>query len=86
MNRRKCLLTFLGVAALSQEHSRTSGKPIQLHVDLKVDTHREVEMLENYQRIFRPAIGRQPGFVDVKLLKFRATLVGRKQPTADTAS
>ena len=79
MNRRKCLLTFLGITALSRERSRAAGKPIQLHVDFKVDTHREEELLENYQRIFRPAINRQPGFVDVKLLKFRETLVEQKQ-------
>lgn len=28
-------------------------------------------MVENYQKIFQPAIRRQPGFVDVKLLKRR---------------
>lgn len=47
------------------------AEPIQLHVDLEVDPKREAEMLKNYRDIFRPTIRKQPGFVDVKLLKAR---------------
>jgi heme-degrading monooxygenase HmoA len=47
------------------------SEPIQLHVDLEVDPAKEAELLKNFRTIFRPAISKQPGFVDVKLLKTR---------------
>lgn len=47
------------------------SEPIQLHVDLEVDPAKEAELLKNFKTVFRPAIGKQPGFVDVKLLKTR---------------
>jgi len=53
-----------------------AARPIQLHVDLDVDPSKEKQMAGNYHKIFRPAIGKQPGFVDVKLLKLRSTLAG----------
>lgn len=55
----------------------TGGSPIQLHVDLEVDPARENELLANFRNIFRPTIRKQPGFVDVKLLKLRSPLVGK---------
>ena len=33
-------------------------------------------MIKNYHEIFQPTISRQPGFVDVKLLKLREALAG----------
>lgn len=53
-------------------------EPIQLHVELEVDPAREAEMVKNYHSIFKPVISKQPGFVDVKLLKMRSTLAGDK--------
>jgi hypothetical protein len=59
-----------GAAAETHEH------PIQLHVDLSVDPAKEQEMLHNFHTIFRPAASKQPGFIDVKMLKLRSALAG----------
>jgi heme-degrading monooxygenase HmoA len=53
----------------------TGGK-IQLHVDLSVDPAKEQEMLHNFQTIFRPAAAKQPGYIDVQMLKLRSALQG----------
>lgn len=62
-------------AALTLE-SAVGKEPIQLHVDLEVDPAKEAEILKNYKDVFRPTISKQPGFVDVKLLKLRSTPKG----------
>jgi hypothetical protein len=51
--------------------------PIQLHVDLSVDPAKEQEMLHNFKTIFRPAASKQPGYVDVQMLKLRSALQGK---------
>jgi heme-degrading monooxygenase HmoA len=51
--------------------------PIQLHVDLTVDPAKEKEMVKNFETIFRPAASKQPGYIDVKMLKLRSTLLGK---------
>ena len=58
------------------------GPAIQLHVEMEVDSAREKELLANYQKVFRPAIVKQPGFVDVKLMKFRSVASGTARSTA----
>ena len=58
-------------AAAPAEH------PIQLHVDLSVDPAREREMLHNFHTIFRPAAAKQPGYIDVKMIKLRSALQGK---------
>jgi len=45
---------------------------IQLHVDLDVDSMLEQQLLGAYRDTFTPAIRRQPGFVDVRLLRLRS--------------
>ena len=50
---------------------------IQLHVDLAVDPAKEKEMLKNFETIFRPAASKQAGYIDVKMLKLRSTLMGK---------
>jgi heme-degrading monooxygenase HmoA len=50
--------------------------PIQLHVDLSVDPAQERDMLHSFHTIFRPAASKQPGFIDVKMLKLRSALAG----------
>lgn len=52
------------------------AEPIQLHVDLEVDPAKEADLVKTFQTVFRPTISRQPGFVDVKLLKLRSIAVG----------
>jgi heme-degrading monooxygenase HmoA len=54
-----------------------SGKPpIELHVDLTVDPAKEQEMLDSFHNVFRPAASKQPGYIEVKLLKLRSLLAG----------
>jgi heme-degrading monooxygenase HmoA len=74
MNRRATLKTLAaGTAATLPAAAATA---IQLHVDLDVEPGKEKEMTANYQKVFRPVIRKQPGFVDVKLMKLRETLAG----------
>jgi heme-degrading monooxygenase HmoA len=53
-----------------------SGGKIQLHVDLAVDPAREQEMLSNFRMIFRPVAARQPGYINVEMLKLRSAIQG----------
>jgi len=66
------------LAGMFATAARTESKqsPIQLHVDLSVDTAREHEMLHNFQTVFLPAASKQSGFISVKMLKLRSTLAG----------
>ena len=76
MKRRTCLKTVLAGACATAARPASKASPIQLHVDLSVDPAREREMLHNFHTIFRPAASKQPGFVDVKMLKLRSALAG----------
>ncbi|HUI79386.1 MAG TPA: hypothetical protein VLY24_15780 [Bryobacteraceae bacterium] len=76
MKRRACLQTILAGAFAGAVHGDDKGRPIQLHVDLAVDPAQEQEMLHNFHNIFRPAATKQPGFLDVKMLKLRSALAG----------
>jgi hypothetical protein len=67
---------MLAGAAAVQCRAAGGNQPIQLHVDLRVDPAKEQEMLHNFHTIFRPAAARQPGFIDVKMLKLRSALAG----------
>ena len=57
------------------------AEPIQLHVELEVDPAKEAELLKNFKSTFKPTISKQPGFVDVKLLKMRSAPVGEAPKT-----
>jgi len=60
------------------------GKPsIELHVDLSVGLSNEKDLLANFANIFRPVVSRQPGFVNVRLLKLRSALAGAPPPAAN---
>ena len=82
MNRRNCL-SFLALAVIARSaNAGEASKAIQLHVELDVDPAREKELISNFRKLFKPAISRQPGFVEVKLLKLQSVLAG--QMPADT--
>ncbi len=51
-------------------------KPIQLHCDLEVAPGKEAIIEANFAKIFKPTISKQPGFVEVKLLRFQAAKAG----------
>ncbi len=78
MNRRNCLkIIGIAPAAALALQAADAPHPIQLQLDLEVDPAKEKEMLTNYKNTFRPAISKQPGFVDVKLMKLRAEMAGK---------
>lgn len=77
MNRRTSLKVMTASAASLSASAGATGSPIQLHCDLDVDPAKEKEMLANYKKTFQPAIRKQPGFVDVKLLKLRSAVAGK---------
>jgi hypothetical protein len=76
MKRRTCLQTILAVACVGTARTESADHAIQLHVDLSVDPVREQEMLHNFHTVFRPAASKQPGFIDVKMLKLHSVLAG----------
>ena len=76
MKRRTYLKAMLAGAASTGVRAASAGKPIQLHVDLAVDPAKEQEMLKNFRTVFRPAASKQPGYIDVKMLKLRSALQG----------
>ncbi len=77
LNRRSSLKTLAAAAALAiPSATKAAAKPIQLHVDLDVTPGKEKTLEANFEKTFRPTIGKQPGFVEVKLLKFRKAMMG----------
>lgn len=78
MNRRNCLKVIgIAPAAAIALQAADAVHPIQLQLDLELDPAKEKELLTNYKNTFRPAISKQPGFVDVKLMKLRAEMAGK---------
>jgi heme-degrading monooxygenase HmoA len=77
MNRRNCLKAIAAAIPAAAGSAVAAAAPIQLHCDLFVDPKREKEMLANFAKVFRPTIRKQPGFVDVKLLKLRSEIQGK---------
>ena len=61
----------------SQAGSAATSPPIQLHVDLEVEPAKAKDIAATFEKTFQPAIRKQPGFVDVKLLKLRSALQGQ---------
>jgi len=81
MKRRTYLKTMLAgagsLAGASPALAATPEHPIQLHLDLSVDPAKEQEMLHNFKTIFRPAASKQPGYIDVQMLKLRSAIQGK---------
>ena len=81
MKRRTSLKTILAgagsLAGRKVARAATPEHPIQLHVDLSVNPAKEQEMLHNFKTIFRPAASKQPGYIDVQVLKLRSALQGK---------
>lgn len=66
----------LAVVGLATLNAAGAGANIQLHVDLSVDPAKEQEMLHNFKTIFRPTAAKQPGYIDVQMLKLHSTIQG----------
>ena len=54
-----------------------STHPIQVHVDMSVDPAKESEMLRHFERDFKPAAAKFPGYIDVKIVKLRSAFQGK---------
>lgn len=76
MNRRKYIKTVAAAGAATALPSSAAADPIQLHVDLEVEATKAKTMVMNYHKVFKPTISKQPGFVEVKLLKLRSAMAG----------
>ena len=66
-----------GATASGATPAADAEHPILLYVDMSVDPAREKEMLKHFETVFRPAASRQPGYIDVKILKLRTTISGK---------
>jgi heme-degrading monooxygenase HmoA len=85
MKRRACLqaiVSLAGGAAISAfaDTASPEARPIQLHADLAVDPAKEQQMLTFFEQQFHPAASRQPGFIDMRLLKLKSVMRGTPPP------
>lgn len=76
MNRRTSFTTLASAALCAAMPSQAAGPGIQLHVDLNVDPAKEKALLKNFATTFYPAIKKQPGFIDAKLMRLRIVAKG----------
>jgi heme-degrading monooxygenase HmoA len=75
--KRRTYLSAMLAAAAAGSRAAAADKPIQLHVDLSVDPAKEQAMLKHFSGVFKPAASKQPGFIDVKMVKLRSTPMGK---------
>ena len=76
MNRRKSITTIVAATVAAALPATAASTGIQLHVDLNVDPAKEMDLVKNYTATFQPAIKKQPGFLEVKLMKLRSVPKG----------
>jgi heme-degrading monooxygenase HmoA len=78
MKRRTYLKSMLaaGAASATASVAFAAAAGIRLHVDLSVDPKKEKDMLRHFETVFRPTAAKQPGYIDVRMLKLRTTLMG----------
>lgn len=65
---------------IGKAQERAGAKPIHLFVEMEVDPMNEAEMLKNFHDIFVPEARKHPGFISVKMLKFRKVMLGTAPP------
>ena len=82
--KRRAHLKALVIGALGlgagKAQVNTGTKPIHLFVEMEVDGKSEKEMLNNFHNIFVPEAKKHPGFISVKMLKFRKVMLGTAPP------
>jgi heme-degrading monooxygenase HmoA len=83
MQRRTYLKAAAAGMACAALPAQVRPGRIQLHVDLTVDPANEKEMLKNFHETFRPAASKQPGYIDVQMLKLRSALMGKSAGDAN---
>jgi heme-degrading monooxygenase HmoA len=81
MNRRTNIQTIFAAAYVAAcGRAAESPRKIALHLDLAVAPGREKEMLANFEKIFKPVAKKQPGYIDLKMLKLREAIRGGAPP------
>ena len=83
MQRRAHLKALLFGAlglGLDKADAKEGAEPIHLFVEMEVDPKNEKEMLSNFHNIFVPEAKKHPGFISVKMLKFRKVVLGTAPP------
>jgi heme-degrading monooxygenase HmoA len=80
MKRRSWIQAALAAACVSASARAETPGHIELHLDLAVAPGREEEMLSNFEKIFRPTAKKQPGYIDIKMLKLREAIRGGAPP------
>ena len=81
--KRRTHLKALLLAPLGLSNSEAQGratKPIHLFVEMQVDPAREKEMLDHFHNTFVPEAKKHPGFISVKMMKFRKLIQGNGTP------
>ena len=76
MKRRSYLKALMAAGACSKLQSASGSGPIQLHLDLSVDSSREKELLRYFHNVFKPAAAKFHGYIDVRMIKLRSALQG----------
>lgn len=74
------VMTALGLRLSKAQLKTGAARPIQLFVEMEVDPKNEKEMLSNFHNIFVPEAKKHPGFISVKMLKFRKLMLGTAPP------
>jgi len=76
--KRRTYLELIAASSLAAIPALARGevKPIVLLVDLEVDPAKEQQMLHIFHTQFAPTAAKQPGFIDVQMLKLRKALQG----------
>ena len=77
MKRRSCLTALAAVAYAGTTQAAGPAGQIQIHVDLDVDPGKEKQMLQHFERDFKPAAAKFQGYLDVKIVKLRKVFVGK---------
>lgn len=77
MKRRACLKALGAAALVPAARAADAAHPIQVHLDMSVDPAREKEMLLHFEKDFKPAAVKFPGYIDVKIVKLRSAVQGR---------
>ncbi len=85
MQRRTYLKAALALAAAGSTNAQTARQSggIQLHLDLAVDPSREQEMIKTFREVFKPTVSKQPGYIDVQIMKLRSAMMGNKPGDAN---
>lgn len=76
--KRRAYLKILGAAALGPAAQAADTRhPIQVHLDMSVDPAKEKEMLQHFEKDFKPAAAKFQGYIDVKIVKLRSAVQGK---------